>query len=164
MNDTTCQDRMVALLTDYADAWRENSPEALEAFWSARDFFAYKAEEVPEVLRRWPDVRAYWEHNARLHEAIVLDLSDVHAVQIAPGHIIGTARMRWDIRFAEDARTADGAAFPHRGLAMGGDNHIVALAVDTEAGLRLTGWIEAPDAPLSYMRSLYLGNANEDLV
>jgi len=63
--------------------------------------------------------------------------------------------MRWDIKFAADATTPDGAAFSQAGKLMGGENHVLALIKQTASGLKLAGWSETPDAPLSYMRQLY---------
>lgn len=78
---------------------------------------------------------------------------------LAPGLSLLLFEMRWDIRFAAAARNPDGSPFASRGKAMGGDNHVAAIVADTGAGPRFRSWIEAPDAPINYLRRLYEGAA-----
>ena len=70
--------------------------------------------------------------------------------------------MRWDIRFAKDAKLMDGSSFSWAGRSMGGENHVIALLKETGDGPRITAWIEAPNAPITYIADLYLKNVRPD--
>jgi hypothetical protein len=70
--------------------------------------------------------------------------------------------MRWDIKFAQ-SESAEGPSAQHAGKAMGGENHVLALVRKTDAGVKLVGWSETPDAAISYMRRLYEWAADPSL-
>jgi len=71
-------------------------------------------------------------------------------------------KMRWDIRFAKDARQMDGSIFAWAGQTMGGDNHVAACFKIVDDDWRLTSWVEAPDAPILYIADLYMKNVRPD--
>ena len=96
--------------------------------------------------------------------SIVLRFEAPSISSIGEGLHIGDVRMRWDIRFRTDARTADGAAFAHAGKAMGGDNHVLMLLGETDSKLALRGWSETPDAAITYLRGLYLAGADRGVL
>ncbi len=144
----------------YGEAWKANDAEGLEAFWAtAEPAPLYKPEEVPEVLNDWGAVRSYWRHNEKFHQAVELSFSDLRAQSLGGDRLLVTLRMRWDIHFADDAKMPDGRDFAWAGQAMGGDDHVVAALIRLDGTWRLTAWIEAPDAPISYIADLYIKNA-----
>lgn len=149
-----------ALLEAYGDAWRRNAADAIAAHWAPECFLAYKAEEVEHYFHRWEEVLAYWRGNEALHEAVSLRFTDP-VTRPLPGDLrLLVMRMRWDIRFAADARLPDGAAFAHRGRAMGGANHVLALLREDGDELRFCAWSETPDAALTTLRNLYFERAD----
>jgi len=151
------------VLQNYSQAWRQLSAEGIAACWEPDRFIFYKAEEIESIFHDWQQVLTYWRNNESLHKALSLGFSDLQQKKLSDDLIVATVRMRWDIRFADDANLA-GAVFPHRGKAMGGDNHVVIFLCATQNGWKICGWSETPDAPLTYMRSLYLNNANTSLL
>lgn len=153
-----------AALFDYAQAWRLNDAAALAAHWSAEDFAFYKAEEVRSFFTVWADVLAYWAQNEGLHDDIRLRLTNLQHIPVGAGRQMVAMDMNWDIRFSADAKLATGMAFHHRGKAMGGFNHVLAMLVDTPAGWRLAGWSETPDAAITYMTDLYYQKAAPDFL
>jgi hypothetical protein len=142
----------------YAQAWRRNNTPGLIAHWDAPHFAYYKAEEISQVFLSFDEVEAYFAQNESLHETVALQFLDVQPLAIAPDLWMIITPMRWDIRFAQDARTSDGLPFRHRGRAMGGDNHVLALIALTPKGLKLRGWGETPDAAITTMTQLYYRN------
>ena len=148
------------LLADYADAWRSNDAGRIAGHWNPSRFLFYKAEEVQAFMHDWEDVLSYWRQNENLHDAISLRFSEATCVPVGGDTVAVTVDMRWDLRFADDATTSDGAAFPHRGLAMGGDNHVLVMMGRVEDGWRIRGWSETPDAAITYLRSLYFRHAD----
>ncbi|MDJ0928938.1 MAG: hypothetical protein QNJ73_14970 [Gammaproteobacteria bacterium] len=148
-------------LTRYRGAWRENSAAQLESFWDTSEPAPfYKAEEIDHIMASWDDLRDYWRHNEGFNEAIELQFSEINAVPVGPDRQLVGMRMRWDIRFAKDAKTMDGGAFSWAGQTMGGENHVVALLRTSGDDWRLCAWIEAPNAPITYMAQLYLQNVS----
>uniref|UniRef100_UPI003F6F91C0 hypothetical protein n=1 Tax=Polymorphobacter sp. TaxID=1909290 RepID=UPI003F6F91C0 len=104
----TRDQQIEAALFAYADAWRLNSAPALIEHWSEADFAFYKAEEIRSFYTAWADVLAYWAQNQGLHDDIRLRLKNLRHIQIAPGRAMVAMDMNWDIRFAADARLANG--------------------------------------------------------
>jgi len=135
----------MSLLAAYADAWADGRTDAIAAHWSPSDFRCYKAEEIAEPFLTWEATLAYWRGNEAMHQRVVLAFERDVVLPLADDWSAILAFMRWDIRFRADAPA------PLGGKALGGDNHVLAL---TRAG-KLVGWIEAPDAPVSYIRRLY---------
>lgn len=139
----------MTLLDSYAAAWADGRSEVIAAHWAPADFRCYKAEEIATPFLCWDDVLAYWRANEAMHGRVVLQFTNAVELPLAEGWSAILALMRWDIRFRAEAPA------PVTGKAMGGDNHVLALV---RSG-KLCGWIEAPDAPISYVRRLYEQNA-----
>jgi hypothetical protein len=148
------------LLEAYGGAWARNEADAIAAHWAPERFLAYKAEEVERYFHRWEEVLTYWRGNEALHEAVSLRFTEPVTRPLAGDLRLLVMRMRWDIRFAADARLPDGAAFPHRGRAMGGENHVLALLCEDGGALRFCAWSETPDAALTTLRTLYFDRAD----
>lgn len=162
MNAIPSDQEVLALLTDYAAAWQRNDAEQIADFWAPDRFLFYKAEEVEAFFHRWDEVMEYWRNNESLHQAIALRFTQPSVKGLADGLAVASVRMRWDIRFAEDARLPDGAAFAHRGQAMGGHNHVLVMLCATTESWRLCGWSETPDAAITYLRRLYMAGADPE--
>lgn len=150
-------------LSQYRQAWWNNSAEQIESFWDTtieRPF--YKAEEIQHIITDWDELRAYWRHNEGFNEINELLYSDIVTQAMGDDRALIGLRMRWDIKFADDAKQIDGSAFAWAGQAMGGDNHVAACVREIDGDWRLTSWVEAPDAPIIYMGDLYLKNVRPD--
>jgi hypothetical protein len=146
----------------YADAWRLNSAAALHPHWDAETFGFYKAEEVTIFFTDFAAVDAYWRQNEGLHDDIRLRLSNIKHIRISDDIRMAAFDMAWDIRFSANAKLATGMDFHHRGKAMGGFNHVLAMLRGTAAGWKLVGWSETPDAAITYLTQLYYRTAAED--
>ena len=139
----------------YAAAWGENDSALIAMHWDTADPEPfYKAEEIPNYFHRFDDIKNYWRNNERAHEKIQLKFTNTATKELGHDQAIAFVHMRWDIKFAPPS-AAEGPAAQHAGKAMGGENHVLAMLRRTTAGLRLIGWSETPDAPISYMRRLY---------
>ncbi|UCG72821.1 MAG: hypothetical protein JSV45_00090 [Chromatiales bacterium] len=150
-----------SFLASYQQAWAENRAELIASFWATDEPAPfYKAEEIDDIITDWDQLRAYWQHNEGFNEAIQLTFSDIKAQAAGADRQLMGIRMRWDIRFAADAKLMDGSPFSWAGKSMGGTNHVIALLKETPDGPRLMAWIEAPNAPISYIAELYLQNVS----
>ena len=144
---------------EYRTAWDANSAAQIESFWdtSAPAPF-YKAEEVDSVFSSWTDLRTYWQHNEGFNDAIDLTFSEHQSQPLEAGRVLVAMRMHWDIKFSADATLMDGSAFAWAGQSMGGENHVISMLKQVANGWKLTAWIEAPNAPISYIADLYMKN------
>ena len=143
----------------YRQAWAMNSAARIESFWdTAESGPVYKAEEIDGVLTSWPELRAYWEHNEGFHDAVEISFSDFRSQPVGSERRLVAMRMRWDIKFSTEARLMDGSPFSWAGQSMGGDNHVIALLKEISGAWKLAAWIEAPNAPITYVADLYLKN------
>ena len=149
-------------LDSYRAAWWANSASRIEAAWDTNSAPFYKAEEIPHIITNWDDLRAYWQHNETFNSVNELLYSDIHMHSLSDDIFLIGMRMRWDIRFAEDARQMDGSAFAWAGQTMGGDNHVAGCVKRVQDEWKLAAWVEAPDAPILYMAQLYLNNVRPD--
>jgi len=152
-----------AFLALYREAWRHNSAAEIESFWDAgmaKPF--YKAEEIDHIITDWEPLRAYWKHNESFNEINELSYANVITQPMGDDRVLIGLKMRWDIRFAADARQIDGSAFAWAGQTMGGENHVACCLRQVDDDWRLTSWVEAPDAPILYMADLYMKNVRPD--
>lgn len=153
-----------SLLESYSQAWAMNDPDKIAEHWDSSDPEPfYKAEEVLHYYHSLDEITKYWQHNERFHEHIRLQFSNISCKSLPGDYAIAFIHLRWDIKFAENVTTMDGVAFSHAGKSMGGENHVLALIRDTESGLKLAGWSETPNAPITYMRQLYEWQANPEI-
>lgn len=146
---------VAARLSEYSEAWSNLATKGLTPFWAEDRFRFYKAEEISGYFTSWQDVIAYWDGNEILHEKVSLRFSEVQEIELPGMALVGITKMHWDIRFSADVREANGAPFPYGGKAMGGINHVLTIWEEVDGVLKLTGWSETPDAPITYMADLY---------
>ena len=135
-----------ALMRDYAAAWARNDAATLKTFWDHDREPVYLAEEIDEGFIEWAALEAYWRGNEAQHLDVRLTFSDPRYVEVGEGLVMGVHHMDWSIAFTDKP-------------AMGGDNRVAALYRRTDAGWRLAAWIEAPLAPITYVRKLYQARA-----
>jgi hypothetical protein len=145
--------------TRYRKAWRANSAAQIESFWDTNETGPfYKAEEIDHIITDWVSLRGYWRHNEGFNDINELSFNDIITKTMGDTRILVGLKMRWDIRFAKDARQIDGSAFAWAGQTMGGNNHVAACLKRVDDDWRLLSWVEAPDAPILYIADLYMKN------
>jgi hypothetical protein len=149
--------------TRYQSAWWANSAARIESLWDTGEPQPfYKAEEIPHIMTDWDSLRAYWRHNEGFNEINELSFADFVTQPMGEARLLVGLKMRWDIKFAADAKQIDGSTFAWAGQTMGGDNHVAACLKQVDDDWRLTSWVEAPDAPILYIADLYLKNVRPD--
>lgn len=133
---------ILALMDRYRAAWKANDPEALKACWDDQAQPLYLAEEIDQTLADWPAVERYWSMNEGLHADVELSFTRPAFSELAEGAVMVVWRMDWAIAFKDKP-------------SMSGWNRVAAVYRETAAGWRLTAWIEAPLAAITYVRKLY---------
>lgn len=145
-----------AFFKSYAQAWKNNDPEAIAEHWDLDDPKPlYKAEEIPAFLSTPQALQDYWQHNRDFHDAAELKFSQFEEKPLTEELSVVVTLMSWQIAFAPNTKTQDGSAFAHAGKTMGGENHVLTILKQTPKGLKLICWSETPDAPITYMGRLY---------
>ena len=114
----------------------------VRGFWSRREPPFYLAEEEGDYFTSWPEIEGYW---ARLPKAL-----DELELRLRPRVSVPLAADRQWVGFSLVWRARSGAS-----PAIAGQVRGVALLVREDGEWRLQGWVEAPLAPITYMRGLY---------
>ena len=134
---------IVAVLDAYRGAWNAHQFAQLPQYWDTADPTPiYLAEEASAAAMDWPAVRAYWKDTARVIERIQVQYANIRTKPVGPDQVMVVMDMRWDALW-------DG------GRLTGGDNRVVASLRRTKDGWKFFSWVEAPLAPIVYMRRLY---------
>jgi len=155
--------QITTFFDSYSAAWAANDGAAIAAHWDGTDpAIFYKAEEIASVFTSWTDITQYWAHNEAFHDKVRLKFSGPQIRPLPGGYAMVIVKMRWDIAFATGKKTFENQDFEHGGKAMGGENHVVTLMKETPEGLKLCGWSETPDAPITYMGRMYEWAASPD--
>jgi hypothetical protein len=134
---------IVAVLDAYRGAWNGHQFDRLAQYWDTADPMpVYLAEEAPAAATDWPAVRASWKVTDRAIERIQVHYANIRTTPVGADQVMVVMDMRWDALW-------DG------GRLTGGDNRVVASLRRTKDGWKFFSWVEAPLAPIVYMRRLY---------
>lgn len=122
-----------------ADLWDTSDPEPF-----------YLPEEVEEPLRDWEAIQAYWNKTMALIPRLKMRIWDIQAVPVSEDLAWVSYQFHWDA-------VAAGYEKP-----VGADNRAVALFRRLPEGWRICRYVEAPLAPILYMRKLYENSVDAD--
>lgn len=133
----------------------------LERHYGAKDFGAvralwlpdldtpfYIAEEHGEVMSSWPQIERYWRITTESLAHLRARFEPRGAVPLSASQQLVGFELTWLARVGSTAPVA-------------GTLRAVAICEQTPAGWRIRAWIEAPLAPIVYMRALYEGVARQ---
>jgi SnoaL-like domain len=133
--------------------------EALERHYGAKDFAAvralwlpdlpapfYIAEEHHVVMDSWEKVEAYWRLTSTALSHLRAKFKPLHAVALNEHQQLIGFELTWLANVGAEPPVA-------------GTLRAAAICERTSAGWRIRAWIEAPLAPIVYMRELYAGVA-----
>ncbi len=151
-----------SFLASYRQQWWSNSASGIEDHWDTSAAPFYKAEEIKHIITDWNDLRAYWKHNETFNSVNELNYADIQSHALSDDILLVGMKMRWDIKVADNVKNMDGSSFAWAGETMGGDNHVMACFKTIDGELKLSAWVEAPDAPILYMADLYKQNVRPD--
>lgn len=134
------------LIMRLGEAWdRQDYARMRREFWDPEEAEPwYVPEEVAEPLIGWQAIEQYWATNRRIMRCVRVRYSDIRVKPVA-GHAdqaVALFALRWD------AELKDWPA------PLGGFNRVTANLRLTGDGWRLTHYIEAPMAPITYIRTL----------
>lgn len=132
---------------------------ALERHYGAKDFAAvralwlpdlpaplYIAEEHHTVMDSWQKVEDYWRLTGAALSHLRAKFTPTHAVALNDSQQLVSFELTWLASIGTEQPVA-------------GTLRAAAICERTAAGWRIRAWIEAPLAPIVYMRELYYGVA-----
>jgi ketosteroid isomerase-like protein len=139
----------------------ESAIRALERYWATLDFKAiralwddsvpplYLAEEAAGPARTWDELDKYWAATGKLAKRNLVKIRNIRYHDLHRDLVSAFYDMHWDIELAD-------------GKTIGGDNRVCVSFRRSAAGWRIAQYIEAPLAPILYMRQLYELNASAE--
>jgi hypothetical protein len=149
MNDEALR-QVDALLRSLEAAWRALDFDGIRALWVRDQEPVYIAEEAAPHLD-WASLERYWAHTRTLVERMYLRIDAPAVRPLAEDHLSLVYDMHWEAHLRGELRP------------VGGDNRVCAVVRHTPAGPRFVQYVEAPLAPILYMRRLYERAAGEGL-
>ena len=142
---------VVALVRALEAQWNSGDMAGMAALWDAdHPDPVYQAEEEDALARGWPALQDYWRRTQALNARVAVRYAEIGVTPLADDLALAHWRMHWDIALSGQAKP------------IGGDNRIFAVARRTAQGWRMVAYIEAPLAPLTYIRRLYESQASKD--
>jgi hypothetical protein len=130
---------------------------ALEACWRAMDFAGiralwddsgpplYLAEESAEPALSWEALEKYWSLTGTIATRAQVRIDNIRCHALSPDLISAFYNMHWDVAMKV-------------GAPLGGDNRVCTTFRRRPDGWRIVQYIEAPLAPVMYMKKLYERN------
>jgi hypothetical protein len=144
-----------AILRRLERGWRDLDFSAIESLWDRSRPPIYFAEEAAQPLLSWSALRDYWRQTAGAIERMGLSIAlpaTLRMLAAAPGTALLSAiyTMHWDALIRGSPRP------------VGGDNRVCATFRQVQDEWKLTQYVEAPLAPIVYMRKLYESSVSPD--
>lgn len=133
-----------ALLEELVERWKSMRLPEIRELWDGNEREPYYLpEEAEEPLIGWDDIEAYWQRTMAAIPRLTMRIWEVRVKPLAPDLAVALYRMHWNAE-------VKGFAEP-----LGGDNRVTAIFRNTDEGWRFCHYVEAPLAPITYMRQLY---------
>jgi hypothetical protein len=148
---TPLETEIDAVLARYYERFGAMDFAGTRAAWDTDDPHpTYLAEEIDDFLRDWPAIDAYWAASQAAMSSLSSRHWAVQARRVSDELATATWRLHWNAQVV-------GQATP-----VGGDVRVSGVFRRRAAGWRLFHYIEAPLAPIIYMRKLYEGQVDAD--
>jgi len=127
-----------------ATAWNQRDPEALAALWDPWEAAPiYVAEELAHPLRSHAAIRDYWTRTLAATGFVSIGVSNVSVQPLQSDLAAALFDLRWI------------GSFPGYERPIGGDTRVTSILRHKPVGWRLIHYVEAPLAPIVYLRGLY---------
>lgn len=136
--------RVVKLFKDLEATWTTRDFARMRGFWP-KDLAAplYLPEEVKEFITTWAGFDAYFKANTEGSRGGGVKIAPQFSMPMGPGLHMVVFALEWTTQLMTDKKP------------IGGWVRGIALVEDAGAEVKLKAYIEAPLAPILYMRELY---------
>lgn len=144
MMDPTSRAEITTTLEDLQRAWNSLDFELLRSLWDQGREPIYFAEEAPQPCLDWQSLQAYWDLTARTIARMGMRFtSEIEMRELAPDLVSIVYAMHWDALVVGQSK------------AIGGENRVCATLRRTGVGWKFVQYVEAPVAPITYLKGLY---------
>ena len=142
--------RIQKLFTDLEAVWRSRDFSKMRGFWvKGLPAPMYLPEEKKDFITTWAQFDAYFKATTTGSKGGVVTYQPVIAMPLGPNLQMVAFTLEWTTQLVSDTKPIGGSV---RGVAV----------IEDEAGTwKLRSYIEAPLAPILYMRELYETVAKE---
>lgn len=117
----------------------------IRALWDDSRPPLYLAEESVEPALSWQALEKYWSSTGKIATRAQIRIENIHCHELAPDLVSAVYDMHWDVTLKD-------------GALLGGDNRVCTTFRRGSSGWRIVQYIEAPLAPVMYMKKLYQRN------
>lgn len=149
--DASLAEEIAGVLDRLRDNWNRMDLKAMAELWDTSDPQPfYLPEEVEEPLRDWDAIQAYWDKTMQMIPRLKMRIWDIQTSPLSEDLAWVSYQFHWDA-------VAEGYDKP-----VGADNRAVALFRKLPEGWRICRYVEAPLAPILYMRKLYENSVDAD--
>ena len=131
------------ILAQLQQCWGSLNFSGVRGLWDQGRSPIYLAEEADEPHTSWAELDAYWLTTTQSIERLQMRIEALQLHALSPDLISAVYKMHWD-------GVVRGMPRP-----VGGDNRVVATLRRGADGWRFVQYVEAPLAPIVYMRKLY---------
>jgi hypothetical protein len=146
---TALETELDALMARYYDRFGAMDFAAARGVFDTADPHpTYLAEEIDDFLRDWPAIEAYWAASQAAMSKLSSRHWDLRARQFADDLATATWRLHWNAQVVGQQKP------------VGGDVRVSAMFRRRPEGWRVFHYVEAPLAPILYMRKLYEGQVD----
>ena len=140
-----------SLLEELVERWNAMELLKIRELWDPNETQPYYIpEEAEQPLIGWEAIENYWQGTMDSISRLKMRVWDLQVKSLSADLAVAIYRLHW---------TADVKGFPKP---VGGDNRVTAIFRHTDAGWRFCHYVEAPLAPITYMRQLYELNVDEE--
>lgn len=124
--------------------WNRNDMPGMAMLWDADDSEPlYLAEEEPDFARDRAALEHYWRRTQALNMHIAVRYRDIAVKALDVNLALASWQMHWDIALID------------RPKPIGGEVRVAAVFRRRDASWKLCAYIEAPLAPILYLRRFY---------
>ena len=140
-----------AVLAELVERWTHMRLPEIRDLWDPDEEQPYYVpEEAEQALVGWDELTAYWQGTQAAISRLSMRVWDLQVKPLGPDLSVALYKMHWN---------ADVTGFPKP---LGGNNRVTAIFRHTPHGWRFCHYVEAPLAPIIYMRQLYELNVDAD--
>lgn len=134
-----------AQLRKLEDCWQRMDFADLRSLWDQSQPPLYLAEETESPSLTWAALEQYWAATSASATHAQIQIKNIRYHALTADIVSAFYDMHWDVAI-KNAR------------ALGGDNRVCTTFRRMPAGWRIVQYIEAPLAPVMYMKKLYENN------
>jgi hypothetical protein len=131
-----------ARIHELEKCWSDMDLLRIRSLWDDRSPPLYLAEEAPGPALQWEQLEQYWRNTQNGLPFVGIRTSNYRFHELSSEYASVFYDMHWDGRLPD-------------GRALGGDNRVCATFRKRADGWFFVQYIEAPLAPIVYMRQLY---------